>query len=221
MSEPTRLIDVERGRALELLLAARDVAPAPPEAVERALQAVGTASAAAVPAWAVVKWLALGVAVGVTGSAVMVLSQRGPEPAAVAQRSPAGVTASAPWAPAPTFIASAPPTPSPSPALVVRPPSAKGSLPSASLADEVAELDRASALLARGSAERALFVLDQYDARFTRPQLGPEAQLLRVRALSAVGRAPAARELARRLLATNPSLEYAARVREAAALEAP
>jgi hypothetical protein len=223
MSDPRRLVDVERGRARELLLAARDVVPAPPVAVEQALQAIGsTAFAAPVPTWAIVKWLALGVCVGIVGSTLMASFQPSPEPKKPPLPSAASATGLAASTSSPTLIQPAGPTTAgASTAVVARPTSANPAAPSTTLADEVAQIDRVRAQLARGRADGALLDLDQYDAHFARPQLRPEAQLLRLRALSALGRGPAARELARRLLASDPSADYAARVREAAGLQAP
>lgn len=225
MNDPRRLIDVERGRALELLRAARDVAPAPPGAVEQTLQGLATAaSAGSVSLVATLKWMALGMTVGVGVSGLVAVTTRG-EPAAVSSSSPArtaSFVASARAAPQPQVVESvAPPAPSPRTSTVVRQRSPSLSAPSTALAAEVAELERARTLLSQGDSDRTLGVLDEYASRFAQPQLAPEAALLRIRALSAGGRVEAARELARRLLMGNPSPEYATQVRKAAGVEVP
>jgi hypothetical protein len=81
------------------------------------------------------------------------------------------------------------------------------------LADEVNALDEARRALDSGEAESSLRALDAYDLRFGQRRLGPEATLLRIEALLALGRSEGARQLGDRLLAADPSGAYAQRVR--------
>lgn len=226
MMEPSRLIDVEGGPALQLLRAAQDVSPAPAGAADRALRALGLATpapAVAAPTLAVVKWLALGVVIGVGGSAVAVATHNPPSAAPLQQPAATTSTVSVP-APIASSVVSEPQLAPNSPVVKRRteiPSSPSGASQSATLADEVAELDRVRAALARGSVDRAVVILDEFDLRFSRPQLAPEAGLLRVRALAAAGQTQAAQNLAQRLIASESSPDYAAQVREAAGLKAP
>jgi len=73
------------------------------------------------------------------------------------------------------------------------------------VADEVAALDRARALLRAGDAEAALAELDRYTARFTNGRLQLEAAGTRVAALCKVDRDDDARTLARTFGLPTPS----------------
>jgi outer membrane protein assembly factor BamD (BamD/ComL family) len=79
--------------------------------------------------------------------------------------------------------------------------------------DELAALDEARAAIRNGAARRALALLDDYDRRFPRPELGLEARIVRIEALVAAGDLDRARELADRFLAAHPSSPSAARIR--------
>jgi hypothetical protein len=64
-----------------------------------------------------------------------------------------------------------------------------------------------------GNSSASLDMLEQYDDNFSERRLGPEAEVLRIEALLAQGRRPAAEVLARRFLATHPKSPLAQRVR--------
>lgn len=81
------------------------------------------------------------------------------------------------------------------------------------LAAEVAALDAARSAIRRGQTARALAMLDEYDARFARPELGPESDIARIEAHLAAGDRAAARSLADRFLAAHPTSPAAARIR--------
>jgi hypothetical protein len=81
------------------------------------------------------------------------------------------------------------------------------------LAAEVAALDAARSAIRSGQIARALALLDEYDARFVRPELGPESDVARIEALLAGGDRAGARSLAERFLASHPTSPAAARIR--------
>jgi hypothetical protein len=80
------------------------------------------------------------------------------------------------------------------------------------LAAEVASLDEIRRRLASGHAASSLRMLDAHEQRFAHPRLEPEAQLLRVETLVALGQVDAAADLGARLLADSPSSTYGQRV---------
>jgi hypothetical protein len=82
-----------------------------------------------------------------------------------------------------------------------------------SLMAEIAALDRAQRALAAGQAAAALGELDAYQRQFPSPRLGPEANVVRIQALLAVGRTAEARNLGERLLRREPDGALAQRVR--------
>jgi hypothetical protein len=73
-----------------------------------------------------------------------------------------------------------------------------------SLREETAQLDRARALIVAGSAQAGLAALDRYATAFPRGALGPEATLLRIKALVASGDRSRASVLARAFMAARP-----------------
>jgi hypothetical protein len=81
------------------------------------------------------------------------------------------------------------------------------------LAAEVAALDAARSAIRSGRTAHALALLDEYDARFARPELGPESDIARIEAHLAAGDRAAARSLADRFLAAHPTSPAAARIR--------
>jgi outer membrane protein assembly factor BamD (BamD/ComL family) len=85
--------------------------------------------------------------------------------------------------------------------------------PQGSLADEVAQLQKAKLALKSGNAGLALAELGTYSQRFPRPMLGAEASVLRIEALSQSGDTAHAKSLAEGFLAKNPNSPYAARLR--------
>jgi hypothetical protein len=90
-------------------------------------------------------------------------------------------------------VVASPPAPSPAEAR-----------PASSVAAEVASLDRARSALAAGDAREALVRLSAHDAAFATGALQPEAVVLRVRALIAVGERGRAAEVANRFIAAHP-----------------
>ena len=88
--------------------------------------------------------------------------------------------------------------------------------PPAAAADVTAEvdsLDRARAALAAGDARGALSRLAGHDARFPSGVLQPEAVLLRVRALLALGDRASANAVATRFITAHPDSAQASRLR--------
>ncbi len=118
-----------------------------------------------------------------------------PTPAALGARDPPAATA-------------APPATAP------RAPVARASRPaSESISEQIAELDRARAALDAGSTERALHLVDAYEASYPSGALVQEAELLRVEALVRAGNRPDAERAGKRFLAAYPKSPHAARVR--------
>lgn len=96
--------------------------------------------------------------------------------------------------------------------------SSSGAAPAAplkqgSLADEVAQLQKAKLALKGGNPARALAELGSYAQRFPRPMLGAEATVVRIEALSASGDTTRAKSLAAGFLAKNPNSPYGKRLR--------
>lgn len=112
---------------------------------------------------------------------------------------------------APTLTSAAPPASivAPTPQLAV--PAEVD--PSGPLAAELALLDNARQALAAGNAASALRSLNDYDVRFTRPNLAPEALYLRLEALTLQGDKSGTEAVARRLLRSYPAGPHAARAR--------
>jgi hypothetical protein len=113
-----------------------------------------------------------------------------------------------------TKVATVLPDP-PSPAQIERQavPAPRAAAPLQTLGDEVATLDGARRALASGDAEGALSMLGSYDGHFAQPVLRPEADLLRIEVLLALGHTDSARHLAGQLLIEQPDSAYAQRVR--------
>jgi hypothetical protein len=124
------------------------------------------------------------------------------EPATVEQ--PPAVEASAP-------IASLdPPPPEAPPAPALRP---VATPPPVALAAELSRLDEARRAIASGDASKSLELLDSFDREVAHPALGPEASLIRIEALIALGRVDGARRIGERLLSAQPNGAYSQRVR--------
>ena len=86
-----------------------------------------------------------------------------------------------------------------------------GTAPS-DLRGEIALIDAARNAVTHASCARALALLDRYEASYPTGTFRPEATVLRVEALSGLGRAAEARVLARRFMAVHPDSPLAARV---------
>ncbi len=141
-----------------------------------------------------------------------VVSEPGPEPA--------GVTAQFALLNEPS-VAAAPPRRTQrvapqkaAPAVAVSAPAPAPAAKSATLAVEVALLDRARSALTAGDALGSLSVLEEYAGEKRSGVLAPEAQFLEIQALERAGRTGAARALARDFIAKHPGS------RKAASLEA-
>jgi hypothetical protein len=81
------------------------------------------------------------------------------------------------------------------------------------LAAEVLALREARRALGSGQPSTTLRLLDAYEARFAHPTLLPEATVMRIEALLALGRTGEAHTIADKLLADQPNSAYAQRVR--------
>lgn len=85
---------------------------------------------------------------------------------------------------------------------------------SALLAEELALVDHARALLAAGRAEQSFALLQTYESRFPRARLLPEVLLLRLESSERTGREAEARAAARRLIGEFPNSPHTARARK-------
>ena len=188
-----------------------------------ALGAVHGANAASVAskpavALAVSKWVAVGFVSGavISGTVVAINAPGGAMPPARSSQ-----PAAAPAPPSRRHASStAPPAvaaePSSEAATGTRttPTVAPSSRPnSPSLSAEVATLGLARQELTSGRPAAALETLEAHQQDFPVPRLGPEADMLRIEALLALGRHGEARNLGERLLHRNPDSAFGQRVR--------
>ena len=230
MSDPTRLTDEAGGDQLEtsLLQLARHEGPSAEgrRKILAGIAAASVTSAATQGAKATsttgkgmtaTKWGVLAVAAVAIPAAILLRHAAEPapsKPVPSALKAPASEVRATPVAPpadaegpAPVALEDLPALPSPPPA------SAATKQPQGSLADEVAQLQKAKLALKGGSPSQALAELGTYAQRFPRPMLGAEATVLRIEALSQNGDAARAKSLAEGFLAKNPNSPYAARLR--------
>jgi outer membrane protein assembly factor BamD (BamD/ComL family) len=84
--------------------------------------------------------------------------------------------------------------------------------PDPDLREQIALLDNARSALAKGTGERTLDVLRQYQSKFPNGAFRPEATVLRIEALSQLGRHSEARTLADRFIAEHRGTPIADRV---------
>lgn len=91
----------------------------------------------------------------------------------------------------------------------------------AELAAQIALVDAARAELAGGGAQRALKLVDQYQARYPSGAFRPEVSAVKVEALMKLGRTVEARALAERFLAAHGPSPLAERVARLAGLPRP
>ena len=82
------------------------------------------------------------------------------------------------------------------------------SAPSATLAEQIAMLDRARELVEGGRASQALPVLGDFERRFPNGTLAQEATVMRIEALFTLGRTTEAASLANRFLAAHPASSH-------------
>ena len=229
MTEPTRLMDEAGGDELEtsLLQLAKNEGPSL-EGRRRILAAIAAGGAASLASQtadaanttaakgAALRWSLIGAgAAGLAVSAALLFGSSD-EPARLPVAPPVvkAVPAAGPQA------AAAPAEAGPAPLAVDDLPTIKeqaGAAASAvkqgSLADEVAQLQKAKLALKGGNAAQALAELAVYAQRFPRPMLGAEATVVRIEAISASGDSARAKSLAEGFLAKNPNSPYAARLR--------
>lgn len=229
MTEPTRLMDEAGGDELEtsLLQLAKNEGPsmegrrkilaaiAAGGAASLASQTADAASTAAAKG-AALKWSLLGAgAAGVAVGAALLFGSanepaRLPPAPSVIKAAPAAEPQASP---APAEAGPAPLTVDDLPTLKQPAGVAAPALKQGSLADEVAQLQKAKLALKGGNAAQALAELATYAQRFPRPMLGAEATVVRIEALSASGDSARAKSLAEGFLAKNPNSPYAARLR--------
>lgn len=170
-------------------------------------QAAVSAGAAAFSPLVLVKWIA----VGAVASTSMMALVHAPE---LLRPPPAPAARPAEVLKKPVEL-SAPPSARAAPSASVAPSPAVTNAPSARRADvarEVALLDAARSALVAGDAKKALQLLDVLDQLPGRA-LGPEATVLRVRALLAQGERAEARRVADSFVASAPNAPQAAVLR--------
>jgi outer membrane protein assembly factor BamD (BamD/ComL family) len=105
------------------------------------------------------------------------------------------------------------PIPSPAQPTEIAPSAGDKAPELASLAEEVALLDRARNALVTGDPSRALFILDSYEHAKVGTTLSAEAALLRIEALVQRGETPRAAALAKEFLRAHPQSPVADRLR--------
>ncbi len=189
----------------------------------------------------VLKWVGAGALAGIVAtSAVYAVSEpHVPSPHAAEANGPVVASAPPKAPPAqgnalPTHEGVEPPPPVPATSAALAPSAAPGTSarvalppvsvpaevdPDTQLAAELGVLDNARQAVAAGNAPRALQSLNDYDARFTRPNLLPEALYLRLEALTLQGDKSGTEAIARRILRSYPSGPHAARARAVLGLE--
>jgi len=235
MTDPTRLIEEAGGDALEgsLLQLARSEGPST-DGRRKILAAIAAGSATSLATQqaraasttgkglTVAKWSILAVAAVAIPAAILLRggddastqvksapsALKAPATEVKATPSPAAPPEAA--GPAPLALEDLPTLPSVAPGTGTAPSSKQAQ---GSLADEVAQLQKAKLALKGGSPAQALAELATYGQRFPRPMLGAEAAVLRIEALSQSGDSARAKTLAEGFLAKNPNSPYAARLR--------
>ncbi len=234
MIDPTRLTEEAGGDELEgsLLRLARNEGPSA-DGRRKILAALAAASAASLTTqqaaattgkgMTAAKWSVLAVAAVAIPAAILLRNADDPTPlkpvpsalnapATEAKATPATPLTGAPKdaeGPAPMALEDLPTLPSEVAANSGTPAGKQ----QGSLADEVAQLQKAKLLLKGGSPAQALAELGTYAQRFPRPMLGAEATVLRIEALSQSGDGAHAKTLAEGFLSKNPNSPYAARLR--------
>ena len=199
--------------------------------------ATGVASAGTSGTVAILKWLTVGVIAGtsvtVGGGAIVdrgrdprtdgrerVTSSSAEQPAARVKSQPTSSSSSASVAelePLRQVEARAPDPASSSlkPSIAIPPvgPSAASSAAPDTLIAEAALIERASSAVRHRNGTLALGALRDYQSRFPRGRLYPEATVLEVEALLLLGQRDSARDIARRFLKAHPESPSAKRLR--------
>jgi hypothetical protein len=80
------------------------------------------------------------------------------------------------------------------------------------LGEQVVSLDKARTALNAGDSAEAIRLIDDYETRFPNGSLSQEATILRIEALSKLGKRSEAAELGARFVAAHPSHPYAAKL---------
>jgi len=202
-------------------------------AVGLSTAATGTAAATAVGKvgfWTAFKWVGAGVLVvgGITLGAHRIQQANAPEGPAVSElpvqvdTSPPARVAPAPAEQAPDEsadtseeAASADEATNPKPSGKARAKRSSSEAridPAASIREQTAMIDAARRQLRAGNPGGAVAELDRYHRKYKHGMFGQEAIMLRIEALSRSGNRSAARQLAKRFLASKPSSQYAKRI---------
>ena len=231
------------GEAGALATAAQQVAGASISAAGEVTTAAAAAKGASLVTSSVgfglAKWASIGAAVGVLGlGTVEVVRERSTDAPAVQSATPAGMAAAAPeLSPRDVTKLNAPPSEAPAldPRVMVEP-LAPSSLPRAArvpatsrlsersanhpsdeapveLAEEVALLDQVREAMSAQNPDRALSLLQAYEAKFPSKTLLLEAKLLKIEALASKGDRARAVPLAEAFLLEHPVSAHASRVR--------
>jgi hypothetical protein len=188
-----------------------------------AAKAATTAGAGAAPGFA---WPAISIgvlALAVTGAVVGVRTTAGQHaptraPAVLPVSSPTGTPAAVAAPPAADPVAPAPVAP-----IAHRGPARRHgavAVPRGDLRAEIALVDAARSAVAESADDRALALVDRYEASYPRGTFQPEVAALRIEALVQLGRRVEARALARRFVAAHGDSPLADRVARAAGLGA-
>jgi hypothetical protein len=189
------------------------------------------AAANVVSATLLAKWIGIGVVggIGLAGAAAVATGPGTPAPAVakatnLEPRVAHQRVSSAAVAPAPREVPGSPVAESPVAESPTATPALRASVVSpreptpeldvgAPLAEEVAYVDRARALLRSGRAEQGLALLARYERQFPEARLLPEVLFLQLEACERSGRASEARGAARRLVEGFPKSPHATRAR--------
>ncbi|HMI84790.1 MAG TPA: hypothetical protein VK550_11905 [Polyangiaceae bacterium] len=190
-------------------------------------------------AWTVAQWLAIGVGTGAAGWVAVHAQAEVPDPTVVvdpihrrAQSAPSlrehhRVVPQAEAAPSPvndveTSALIEPRTPAPAlptasrlkrSAALTASPKAIDAAGERSIANEIAELDRAREALGMAEPKRAIDRLNRYDRLFPQGTLREESLRLRIEALASTGERATARSLAQRFQALYPDSTHAERLK--------
>ena len=230
------------GSLMGRLLSAGDRDEPSPRTIRKVLVAVGvassvtgtagTASAGTVGTLIVIKWLTVGVIAGASlalaGGEIADRARAGKAPSSRQASSPsvslpsAQAAVPAPALPSALVAESTPPSPpagargiatTTAPAVETPPTASAPVKPPGTLSEEAAAIEQAGSAVRHQDGASALRALDEYQARFPRGRLYPEATALRVQALLLVGQRDAARETAARFLRSYPESPSAKRLR--------
>lgn len=238
MSDPVRLFEGSDSALERQLLGVARAEKSSPEARAKTLLALGISGSAAMSASAVgaaaarasitagkAIWAKLALGLSVAGvvavappvyrawqrhQAASALATAARAAALAAPRAGIQTAPSAMETPAPAAVDQAP-----APTAVAPDAVAQGATPvaAATLARELAAVDAARTAVAHRQPRRALALLDAYARAFPAPNLGPEAEILRIDALAQGGHPVAARAHAEAFVRLHPGSVLAARAR--------